>query len=182
MILLFGPAGSGKSAQAEMLVNNYGWSWLSVGQLLRDADDEEIHEYQRKGVLVPTEKTNKILFTALEKEKDNKKLMLDGYPRSIEQTEWLLVTCRQLGIEIECVINLNVQIEELLKRMELRGRDDDHPEAIKERLSIYNRESTSIFKLLQKSLNLEVSQVNGIGTFEEVHERIVEELKKCRLE
>lgn len=182
MILLFGPAGSGKSAQAELLINNYGWCWLSVGQLLRDTDDEEIHEYQRKGVLVPAEKMNRILGEALQKEQSTKKLILDGYPRNIEQAEWLIDRCQELDIKIDCIINLNVHIEELLKRMELRGRDDDNPEAIKERLAIYNRESSSIFRLLEKSVGVKTSQIDGVGTFEEVHERIVKELKRCRLE
>jgi adenylate kinase len=49
MIIFFGMAGSGKSLQGEILAEKYGWKWLSMGKLLREQDDAEIQEKQKKG-------------------------------------------------------------------------------------------------------------------------------------
>ena len=180
MILFFGPAGSGKSVQAQLLVDNDGWKWLSTGQLLRDTDDEDVHFMQRKGVLVPIEKVNQILGDALDKITSEDKLILDGYPRQIDQTNWLIDNCKSRNLSIDLAINLDVHLEELLKRIELRGRDDDNPESIKERFDIYHREIDPILNLLLKD-EKKVINVDGVGKPNEIYERIKDELIKCKL-
>lgn len=180
MILFFGPAGSGKSAQAQLMVDNEGYCWLSMGQLLRDTPDEEVHEYQRKGILVPFEKTNEVLSAALDEHKNDEKLLLDGYPRSLVQAEWFLEKCRSIGLSIQLAINIDVNTEELLKRMELRGRNDDTPESIKERLGIYERESSQYFELFKKN-GIKVVHVDGVGPLEEIHDRVMKELMACNI-
>lgn len=180
MILFFGPAGSGKSAQAQLLVDNNGFTWLSMGQLLRDTPDEEVHEYQRKGILVPLEKTNEVLFEALKAHKDDKKLLLDGYPRSLVQAHWFIDTCKSINLPIDMAINFDVNMEELLNRMKLRGRDDDTPESINERLGIYKRESDSIFQLFTEN-GVQVAHVDGIGSFEDIHDRVKNTLTEFKL-
>jgi len=180
MILFFGPAGSGKSAQAQMMVDGDGWSWLSMGQLLRDTPDEEVHEFQRKGILVPLEKTNEVLFAALEAHKNDKKLLLDGYPRSLVQAHWFLDKCKSINLPVELAINFDVNMEELLKRMELRGRSDDTPDSIKERLGVYQRESDPIFQLFTEN-GVEVIHVDGVGTVDEIHARVMKEISKLTI-
>lgn len=180
MILFFGPAGSGKSAQAQFLVDGMGWTWLSIGQLLRDTPDEAIHEFQRKGVLVPFEKVNEVLHDALKKNASVDKLILDGYPRIVDQAHWLVDECKSLGIDIKLALNIDVDMEELLRRMELRGRDDDTPESINERLSIYHREIDPILSFLAEQ-GTKVSHVDGVGTPEEVHARVAKVLSECKL-
>ena len=180
MILFFGPAGSGKSAQAQMLVDNLGWKWLSTGQLMRDTSDEEIHEFQRKGILVPNEKVNEVLDNALTENASVEKLILDGYPRQLDQAHWLIDKCKKLNIPIIIAINFDVYMEELMKRMKLRGRNDDTPESINERLAIYHREIDPILNLLSENGTV-VSHVDGVGTVEEIHNRVVKELVECKL-
>ena len=180
MILFFGPAGSGKSAQAQMLVNNNGWKWLSTGQLMRDTADEEIHEFQRKGVLVPNEKVNEVLDNALTENASVEKLILDGYPRQLDQAHWLIGKCRNLNIPITMAINFDVNMEELMKRMKLRGRNDDTPESINERLAIYHREIDPILTFLSQN-ETKVIHIDGVGSFEEIHDRVMKELVECKL-
>lgn len=180
MILFFGPAGSGKSAQAQIMVDDEGWSWLSMGQLLRDTPDEEVHEYQRKGILVPLEKTKEVLGASLDLHKNDEKLLLDGYPRSLEQAQWFLDKCKSINLSVDLAINFDVNTEELLKRMELRGRNDDTPDSIKERLAIYNRESGQIFNLFTKN-GIKVVHVDGVGPVAEIHDRAMRELAECKL-
>lgn len=180
MILFFGPAGSGKSAQAQIMVDEEGYSWLSMGQLLRDTPDEEVHEFQRKGILVPNDKVQQVLSEALDNHKDDHKLLLDGYPRSLEQAHWFLEKCQDISLKIDLAVNFEVGMEELLKRMELRGRDDDTPESIKERLAIYHRESDPIFNLFESN-NIKVVNVDGVGSLEDIHDRVMKELVACNL-
>jgi adenylate kinase len=180
MILFFGPAGSGKSAQAQLLVDNQGWIWLSMGQLLRDTSDSEVHEFQRKGILVPFEKVNQVLDEALVQITANQKVILDGYPRQIDQAQRLVEYCKSHGLPIELAINFDVNMEELLKRMELRGRDDDTPESINERLAIYHKEIDPILNLLVQD-GIKVVHVDGVGTFEQIHDRVIKELTACKL-
>jgi len=180
MILFFGPAGSGKSAQAQMLVDNNGWKWLSTGQLMRDTADEEIHEFQRKGVLVPNEKVNEVLDNALTENASVEKLILDGYPRQLDQAHWLIDECKKLNIPIEMAINFDVNMEELMKRMKLRGRNDDTPESINERLAIYHREIDPILTFLSQN-ETKVIHIDGVGSFEEIHDRVMKELVECKL-
>jgi len=176
MILFFGPAGSGKSVQAQLLVNKNGWQWLSTGQLLRDTPDPEVHAFQVRGVLVPTENVNQVLDAALAKSRlVEGRLILDGYPRDVEQVRWLIGDCKKYGITIKQAINFEVPLQELLKRMKLRGRDDDTPEAIKERLAIYRREIDPILELLSQN-GTQVDHIDGTGTPEEIHDRVVEKV------
>lgn len=178
MILFFGPAGSGKSTQAQMMVDMGGWSCLSMGQLLRDTTNPEVHEIQAEGVLVPTEITSQILCEAFNKFKSNANhLILDGYPRNLSQVNWLIENCETYNIKIDIAVNFNVGLEELLKRMELRGRNDDNPESIKERLAIYYKEIDPILGLLSKNA-VEIVHINGFGSRDDVHKRVVEEISK----
>lgn len=180
MILFFGPAGSGKSAQAQIMVDDESYNWLSMGQLLRDTPDEDVHEFQRKGILVPIEKVNEVLSAALDDHKNDDKLLMDGYPRSVDQAHWLLDKCQSIGLPIDLAINFDVKMEELLKRMELRGRDDDTPESINERLAIYQRESDPIFDLFRLN-GIKVAHVDGVGDLKDIHDRVMKELVACKL-
>lgn len=181
MIIFFGLAGSGKSAQAQMLVDGNGWKWLSMGQLLRDTSDSEVHAFQLKGILVPIEKVNQVLCEALDKLASAEKVILDGYPRQIDQAQWLVSNCKSRNFPIELAINFDVDMEELLRRMGLRGRDDDTPESINERLSIYHKEIDPILGFMSQN-NIKVVHVDGIGTPEQVHDRVTKELVECDLQ
>jgi adenylate kinase len=180
MILFFGPAGSGKSTQAQMIVENNSYDWLSMGQLFRETTDPEVHELMQRGELVSFEKTNQVLGEALDKFKNSKKLILDGYPRDLKQAEWLIQRCAVQNISIDLALNFDVSIEELLRRMELRGRADDTPESIKKRLEIYHKGIDPILECLAGH-GTEVIRVDGTGTIEDIHERVEEVLIKCKL-
>lgn len=180
MILFFGPQGSGKGTQAELLSDKYNWPCFSVGELLRRSKDSEIYEYQQKGMLVPDEKVNQVLVSAIEDHKLDKNFILDGYPRQLEQAEWLVKECQQLQISIDAVIVFDVVKNELLKRMALRGRSDDTPESIETRLSIYYQESTKVLEYLEKN-GVKICHVDGLGSVQDVHERVLEAIKSCRL-
>jgi len=178
MIIFLGPAGSGKSVQGQLLAEKYNWQWLSVGQLLRASSDEKIQKIMQKGKLVPNNLTFKVLSENLDGIKNYKKIILDGFPRSIEQTDWLINSKYHEFLDLVFVIQISTQ--EIIQRMEIRGRSDDNRQSINERLEIYYQEINEIINHL-KNNSISVTTVNGGGSIEEVHERIKKELIKCGL-
>lgn len=180
MIIIFGPAGSGKSMQGQMLAARNNWRWLSAGQLLRDTRDPEIMAEMQAGRLVAHSKVNKIVSEAIARATNVRQVILDGFPRALEQAKWLLDSEAEHGDKIELGIALEVPKKELMKRLEVRGRADDTFEAIDERLEIYRHETEPILDYFAKN-GIKIVRVDGMGSVGQVHDRIMEELVKCNL-
>ncbi|HET6746498.1 MAG TPA: nucleoside monophosphate kinase [Candidatus Saccharimonadales bacterium] len=180
MIVFFGPAGAGKSVQGQMLAARNGWRWLSAGQLLRDTHDIELIKDMQTGKLVDTEKVNKLMGQALKRAKNIDRVILDGFPRQLSQAKWLVETQPEHERSIAIVIVLEVPRSELLKRIEVRGRVDDTPEAVDERLKIYRTEIYPILTYLTEQ-GVNIAHIDGTGTVGQVHDRIMEELEACKL-
>ena len=136
MIVFFGPAGAGKSVQGQMLAARHGWRWLSAGQLLRDTHDIELIKEMQTGSLVDPKKVNKLMGDALKRATNIDRVILDGFPRQLEQAQLLIDSQPEHQRSIALVVVLEVPRSELLKRLEVRGRVDDTPDAIDERFRI----------------------------------------------
>jgi adenylate kinase len=180
MVIFFGPAGSGKSIQGQLLEAKNGWHWLSMGQLLRDSHDEELSRLMQKGVLVPYTKTNELINDAINRFSPNCDIVIDGYPRQIEQAKWLLSNQPINGCKVDLAIILDVPRSELEKRMELRGRVDDTKDAINERLRIYREDTAPVIDFFEDNA-IKVVHINGVGSVEEVHDRVYQEISACNL-
>ncbi len=180
MIVFFGPAGAGKSVQGQILSARMGWRWLSAGQLLRDTHDPEIVSIMHSGGMVSHEAITKIMGEAISKSGDIDRLILDGFPRLLEQANWLVDTQPEHGRAIDLVVVLEVPREELLKRLAIRGRADDTPEAIDQRLNIYRQEMYPILGFFTEQ-NIPVVHIDGVGAVGQVHDRIVAELTSREL-
>lgn len=180
MIIFFGPAGAGKSVQGQLLSARHGWRWLSAGQLLRDSKDPELLKIMSTGKLVPSEATNRLISEAIAKAKDIDHLILDGYPREMAQAKWLIENKSHHGRDIALVIVLEVPKSELLKRLKIRGRADDVPEVIDERLRIYRQEMYPILSYFTEQ-GVNITHIDGVGTVGQVHDRIVEEIEAHKL-
>ena len=119
MILMFGPAGAGKSLQGQILAARHGWQWISVGAVLREQTDLAIKETLAHGDLLPGEVTNRLVAERLDREADLSGVILDGYPRSLDQAEALVDYLKHRGNgAIDVVIVLDVGREEILRRLE----------------------------------------------------------------
>jgi adenylate kinase len=180
MIVFFGPAGAGKSVQGQILAARMGWRWLSAGQLLRDTKDVELLHTMHEGKMVPHEKIAKIMGQAISQATNMDQLILDGFPRLLEQAQWLIESQPNHGRDVALVIVLEVPREELLKRLAIRGRADDTPEAIDERLKIYRQEMYPVLNFLTEK-NVPVVHIEGTGTVGQVHDRVVAELTSREL-
>jgi len=180
MIIFFGPAGAGKSVQGQILSARHGWRWLSAGQLLRDTHDAKLINEMQTGGLVSSDRVNAIMSDALKRSKDLEHVILDGYPRQLTQAEWLIAQQPEHERSIKIVIVLEVPKSEILRRLDVRGRADDTPEAIEERLHIYRTEIYPILSYLTEQ-KVYIAHIDGTGTVGQVHDRIEEELKACSL-
>ncbi|MBR5621098.1 nucleoside monophosphate kinase [Candidatus Saccharibacteria bacterium] len=172
MIIFFGPAGSGKSTQGRTIADKYGWRWLSVGQVLRDTG--RFDEILKQGKLVDDETVVQLMSKEIEfAEAEGMEVVLDGYPRDTKQTEIMLADENQKFFNnLKAAIILDVPKEELWKRIEERGREDDTKEVVERRFDIFEQNICSIIPLLEEK-GVRIEHVDGVGTFEEVTDRIV---------
>lgn len=180
MIVFFGPAGAGKSVQGQILAARQGWRWLSAGQILRDTHDAEIVQTMHEGKLISHELITRIMSEAIIKAGDIDQIILDGFPRELPQAEWLLNSKTDHGRDIGLVVVLEVPREELLKRLAIRGRVDDTPEAIDQRLAIYRQEMYPILGLFSDQ-HIPVVHIDGVGAVGEIHDRVYAELQNRNL-
>jgi adenylate kinase len=180
MIVFFGPAGAGKSVQGQLLAARNNWRWLSSGQLLRDTRDIELIKEMQTGHLVTPEKVNELMGDALKRAKNVDRVILDGYPRQLSQAKWLIESQPEHERSIQLVIVLEVPRSELLKRIEVRGRIDDTPDAVDERLRIYRTEIYPILTYLTEQ-GVNVAHIDGTGTVGQVHDRIMDEMVAHKL-
>lgn len=162
--------------QGQLLAARRGWRWLSAGQLLRDSKNPEIAHIMQGGDLVPQEIIVGVIGDALKKAGDVDRVILDGFPRELEQARWLINSQPEHGQAVAMAIVLDVPRDELMKRLSIRGRGDDTPESIDNRMEIYHQEISPILDLFTEN-NIPIVRIDGNGTVGEVHDRIYEELE-----
>ena len=174
MIILFGLAGSGKGTQGKALSEIFGWRTISVGQAIRDTG--EYADTIDKGNLIPDEDVIRLMTKQIEKsEAEGFDVILDGYPRTTVQAEWLV---EHMADKLDGAIILEVPKEELYERLSLRGRDDDkEKESIDRRFEIFEQNICSILPLLEAK-NIPIRHVDGVGSIGEVTDRLVDVFKE----
>lgn len=180
MIIFFGPAGAGKSVQGQILAARHNWRWLSAGQLLRDTHDPDLMKQMATGGLVDDDVANKVVHDAIGRSKDIEHLILDGFPRELSQAKWLVGALPHHKRDIKLAIILEVPQSEVERRLLIRGRVDDLPEAIAERLRLYRRKIYPILDYLNDQ-KIRIAHIDGTGTVGQVHDRIEAELEACSL-
>ncbi|MFB0544000.1 MAG: adenylate kinase [Candidatus Bathyarchaeia archaeon] len=125
-IVLLGPPGSGKGTQARMMVEMYGIPHITTGDLLREevAKGTEVGKiaepYMDRGELVPDEVVTRMLEEWLSQPDCEGGFVLDGYPRNMNQAESLDAILERLGVKLDCVLNILVGDEEIIRRLTTR--------------------------------------------------------------
>ena len=177
MIILFGPAGSGKSTQGRTLADRYGWKWLSVGQVLRETG--KFDEILKRGELVDDMEVVRLMDKEIERaDAEGMEVILDGYPRDKKQTEIMLADENSEFFDvINAAIVLEVPEDELWARIQERGRNDDTEEVVRKRFQIFEQNICSILPLLEQK-NIPILRVDGVGDYDEVTERLDEAIKE----
>jgi adenylate kinase len=174
LIALMGPTGAGKSVQGELLAKEYGAVHLSSGELLRR--DPHALAMMVDGQLVAAEEVERVIGEAIDVIPKEKLVVLDGTPRTQHNVEWMERELPRLGRRLLKVVLIDLDIETSLKRLGLRGREDDAPKAIRAKYQLFEDVTLPVAEHY-KELGLLVT-VDGRGTIEEVHKEIVVALRK----
>ena len=175
-IVFIGPPGAGKGTQAERMIEKYKLAHLSTGDMLRAARDaqtevgKKAEEYMSGGQLVPDEIIVEIIKERLAQPDCQEGYLLDGFPRTIAQAEALDKMLADKGTPLDVVLELKVPEEELFTRLAGRGRADDTPEVIKQRLVAYRDQTSPLLDYYGKAGLLK--SIDGLGTVEEIFGRV----------
>lgn len=188
-VIICGAPGSGKGTQSDFIVKKYQLTHLSTGDILRKETasgskfGKLIDSYTSKGELVPDELMVNILAKQIDSlPAGSKGVILDGFPRTVAQAEALEKMLAERGQKTSILVDLQVGKEELidrlLKRGQTSGRSDDNLETITKRLEVYEEKTKPVSAYYQKLDKY--TPVNGIGTLEEIFDRIDIAIKACR--
>ena len=205
-LIIFGPPGAGKGTQAGLLEDRRGITQISTGDIFREAMSKETplgkraKSYVEAGELVPDELVRKLAEQAIADEGYDD-FVLDGYPRTRQQAEWLTEFFEEHQTPLDLVLNMEVSDEVIVRRLSRRRvheetgetyhldhdpppdgvdpelvvqRSDDKPETIRNRLSVY-RDETAPLASYYEERGVLVS-VDAVGDIEEVYQRIVQML------
>ena len=180
-MLIIGPPGAGKGTQAVRISQQLGIPAISTGDIFRanikaQTDlGREAKGYIDAGDLVPDSVTNRMVRARLAEGDAADGFLLDGYPRNAAQVGELDTILDELGVGLDVVLQLTADRDELVQRLLGRarkeGRTDDTEDVIRHRLDVYDAETAVVVDhYADRGI---VREVDGLGTVEEVAERIM---------
>jgi adenylate kinase len=155
-ILVLGPQGAGKGTQGKLIAEGYGIPHVATGDMLRSAIaagtelGKQVKPIYDAGNLVPDDLMIELIRERLAEEDAREGFVLDGFPRTIPQAEALDEMLREIGHELDVVLELqlddSVGRARMLKRAAEEGRTDDTPEAIDQRLRLYHEQTAPLIE------------------------------------
>lgn len=179
MIVFMGVAGAGKSVQGKLLADDLGYRWLSTGEFLRMHITGKRRDEMLEGKLLDDQEIIDILKPLFESNSDNK-CILDGFPRTLKQAEWLITQHEQGVVDISAVLHLQASEDVVKERLLARGRPDDTEEAIIRRFEEYQTATLPIVDWF-KNKDIPVYEINGERSVEEIHEDIMSKVKSLNV-
>jgi len=184
-IVLFGPPGAGKGTQSENLINKYGLVHLSTGDILRSeitrgtALGKRAKEVMDRGELVSDEIVIGMIESKLDENTTAKGFIFDGFPRTAAQAVALDDLLQKKGTGISGMLALEVENEELVKRLLLRGQesgraDDRNEEVIRRRIEEYNNKTLPLKNYYSEQGKFH--SINGIGSIDEIFKLLIDRI------
>ena len=149
VVFVLGGPGSGKGTQCAKLVEDYGFTHLSAGDLLRDAVRSRSElgvmcsNLMREGKLVPMEVTIGLLKAAMEKA-ENKNFLIDGFPRALDQGAAFEERVQKADFVLFFDCPLETMAERLMERGKTSGRSDDNMDSIRKRFDTFTSQSVPV--------------------------------------
>lgn len=172
MIVFTGVAGSGKSKQGKKLADKYGLPWLSTGEFLRMLIHGEKRKSMLEGKLLGDKEIISLVQRMFSVIDSSHEFVLDGFPRTVAQADWLLNQAKHGQLEISMVFNLKATKETVVERLHARGRQDDTDAAIEERFREYE---DAILPILEhfKQADIKVIDIDANKSIDDVHQQII---------
>jgi len=175
-IIMIGGPGSGKSTYSEIITKKLGIPHIYTGDMMRKLakqdtpDGRKVKDLLAKGEFAPLDIVMKAVKERVSQEDAQNGYVFDGFPRNVEQANKM----KKENIGYDYVINLNVSEEEVVRRLTARGREDDKPEIIKQRLKVYERETKPLLDYFKDN----IINIKAEGdTPENIANKIIEKVK-----
>ncbi|MCU0422183.1 MAG: adenylate kinase [Bacteroidia bacterium] len=186
-IVLFGPPGAGKGTQSAKLIEQFGLVHLSTGDIFRANIKGETElgklakSYIDQGKLVPDEVTIAMLESEVNKSDSPKGFIFDGFPRTQAQAQALDTFLSSKGTTISLMLALEVEEDELKKRLLLRGKDsgradDQDPAIIQKRIDVYQAETMPVKTYYTQQGKYK--GINGLGEIDEIFNALCQAIEE----
>jgi adenylate kinase len=180
-LVLVGPPGAGKGTQAVLLAERLGVPHISTGDLFRANLGSmtplgvEAKRYMDAGDLVPDDVTCRMVEARLSEPDAAKGFILDGFPRTLPQSDQLDAMLNELGVTLDAVVEFAVSDEVVVERLLGRGRSDDTEDVIRNRQKVYRDETAPLLDHYRAQL----VSVDAVGAVDEVAQRLADALPEA---
>lgn len=188
-IVLFGPPGAGKGTQSQKLIEEFGLTHISTGDLFRKhlgegtALGKKARTFMDEGRLVPDQLVIDMVDDRLQEKKNLKGIIFDGFPRTIPQAKALDALLNQKETPITGMVALSVPDDQLIERIVERGKtsgrvDDQDKAKIATRLQVYKTETLPVADYYETQGRYEL--IDGVGSIDSIFERIKEGISRLQ--
>lgn len=175
-----GVAGSGKSTQGHQLADEYGYAYISTGEVFRVLITGRRRNEMLTGKLLSDEEVITVVDKVLELIDTKEQFILDGFPRTKPQVDWLLEQSRNGRFTLPTVVNLEVTEDAAYRRMRQRARVDDSEESIRYRYQLYQDTTRPLLDYM-KQQGVQIVDVDAGQEPQAVHHAILAALENPEL-
>ncbi len=186
-IIFFGPPGAGKGTQAKIISEYLKVPHLSTGDILRkkllDKDNlaNELKKIMSSGNLVSDDILNSIVSSRLKKDASTG-FILDGYPRTLKQSEFLNNFLNEISISINYIFNIKINFtilkDRIIKRSSEESREDDNINVIETRYNEYLNSTEKVSNFYRDNYSNTYYEIDGSLQIDEITDKIKKILKK----
>ena len=190
VIIFIGPPGSGKGTQAQFMVEAKELTHISTGDIFRKNIQQKTtlgnlaSSYMNEGKLVPDQVTIDLLESEIDSHSLSNGFIFDGFPRTIAQAHAFELFLKKKNMNLSLVISLEVSEDELTQRLLKRGlesgrQDDSNQDIIRNRIQVYNNQTSVLKNHYQNSLKQSFFSIDGERSIDLIARDILNVISTC---